>query len=125
MQTSTERRLAEARQELAQHERQGIILKKEVAALETILGIDGDHPPHEPPPNGSVYGSKRHRMETAIEGFLRQNGKPMHRMQIKDYLIELGIVGDEFNPIANVSNILSTSKKFKSKGNGLWGLTEP
>ena len=62
-------------------------------------------------------------MESAIERFLRESGKPMHRIQIRDHLKGLGIVGQEQNPLGVVSNILSSSERFTATGNGLWELT--
>lgn len=130
MQTMTERHLAEAREALAKHDRERDQLVAEVAALEALLAKSPQershatasqfHNPQEH--DGMPYGSKRHRMETAIEQFLIANNKPMHRMQITDHLKEKNIVGKEQNPVGVVSNMLSSSSRFKPVGNGLWTL---
>jgi len=133
MQKIPERHLAEAREALAQCDRQRTILQEEVAALETIITktpeerIQPAREEHHPSQarDGSrytLYGSKRDRMETAIERFLRENSQPMHRIQIKDHLLELGIVGEERDPLAHVSSVLSASPRFISVSNGLWTL---
>jgi hypothetical protein len=130
MSTITERHLIEVRAALAKHDQQRIILANEVSALEKILAdINGGETPsdqyEEYENSGPRYGSKRWRMESEIEEFLRASGKPMHRIQIRDHLTENGIIGHEANPLANVSNVLSTSTRFRPAGNGLWELVEP
>lgn len=130
MQTMTERHLAEAQEALAKHDRERDQLVAEVAALETLLAKspqergERKEPPFHPRQqhDGMSYGSKRHRMETQTEKFLLANNGTMHRVQIKDHLQELGIVGKEESPLGVVSNMLSSSAKFKSVGNGLWTL---
>lgn len=115
------------------------------AADQRVNGHAPDYPPAEdqesvPPqhhsfamhnagqPNGesfrAPYGSKRHRIEAAIEQALRESGTPLHRIQIMDYLKRQGIVGSEQNPLGVVSNALSASKRFKIVGNGIWGLAD-
>ena len=130
MQTMTERHLAEAREALAKHDRERQQLVAEVAALETLLNKTpqgrGENPSEQSfrhqEHDGVSYGSKRQRMEDSIEYFLRQNGKPMHRIHIRDHLKEKGIVGQEQNPLGVVSNVLSSSDKFQAVGSGLWKL---
>lgn len=118
--------LNEAEAELASLRRRQRDLEALITSVRVFLNID--HPTGSFTPDLPLgeprYGSKRQRIEAGIEQFLRDAGRPMHRMQIKEYLVEIGVVGTEKDPLANVSGILSTSKKFRPQGNGLWVLVE-
>jgi carbamoylphosphate synthase large subunit len=134
--TIIEHRLTEKLQALTENNRQRLILVEEVIALQTILSKTSEEhnlPAREhksatqackfaPDP---LPGSKRDRMETAIEQFLQDNSRSMHRTQITEHLKELGVCGQERNPLDNVSSILSASKRFIPVGNGLWAIKQP
>lgn len=136
MTTIIERSLTEKLQALAENNRQRTILVEEVIALQTILSKTSEEhnlPAREhkiasqarklsPDP---LPGSKRDRVETAIEQFLQDNSRPMHRTQITEHLKEIGVCGQERNPLDSVSSILSTSKRFIPVGNGLWAIKQP
>jgi hypothetical protein len=124
------RHLAEAESALADINRQRDDLLSEIAFLRERVErhrISGASDPsakteEKTPGKGSpLPGSKRYRYEEAIIKYLAHNGQT-HRTHILGYLREQGIIGDERDPLANISNILSTSDKFVSVGSGLWEL---
>jgi hypothetical protein len=57
----------------------------------------------------------------ALEQQLKEYGT-MHRQHLYERLKEQGLIGDERNPLANLSNVLSVSGKFRAMGSGIWGL---
>ena len=136
MTTIIERSLTEKLQALAENNRQRTILVEEVIALQTILSKTSEEHnlparEHKIAPQARksspdpLPGSKRERMETAIEQFLQGNSGPIHRIKITEYLTELGICGQEHDTLSRVSSILSASKRFIPVGNGLWAIKQP
>jgi hypothetical protein len=131
MQTKSliDRHIAEAESALAAIDKQRDDIIAEIAALRAVRDnrlANGTASPQlerdeTPEPGAARYGSKRYRYENAIEKLLLESGT-MHRLHILTFLKEQGVIGDERDPLANVSNILSTSKKFVPVASGIWGL---
>jgi hypothetical protein len=125
-----DRHLDEAETALADLDKQRDVLIAEIAALRAVRDnrpVNGaDVAPQErrdePPEAGTPrYGSKRYRYEKAIEELLIEYGT-MHRIHLHVHMKNKGVIGDERDPLANISNILSTSPKFVPVGSGIWGL---
>lgn len=61
-------------------------------------------------------------MDEAMEAILESKGKPLHRTEIYNRLQEGGMRVGGQDPLSNVSAHLSLGDKFKSLGEGNWGL---
>ena len=121
------RHLAEAEATLERLDKQREELVAEIAALRDVMaklptsGVYVLPPPNE---RGEPrYGSKRYRYEVAIENLLREAGT-MHRKHLFERLKQQGVIGDERDPLANISNILCVSDKFTTVGSGIWKLAD-
>jgi hypothetical protein len=131
----TARHLSEAEAALSDIEKQRSLLLEEIAHLREILAKRATNGLHQPQTHVELqseqpderheprYGSKRHRIETALEKLLRENGE-LHRLHLCERLKEMNVIGNEYNPLANLSNVLSTSPKFEPVKSGIWRLAQ-
>lgn len=61
-------------------------------------------------------------LHNEIESILRTEGSSLHRKVIYERLLAIGIEVKGRDPISNVGSHLSTDTRFKSCGEGMWGL---
>ena len=66
-------------------------------------------------------GRKTGSMRAAMTEILRREG-PLHRREIHDRLVEMGVHVGGRDPVNNVGAHLSTDERFRNVGRGMWDL---
>ena len=78
----------------------------------------------EPPVQDEREGSRVSNLGDAIHEVLTAE-RPLHRRQVYERLVEMGISIGGQTPVDSVGARLSTDPRFKNVGGGVWDLSEP
>ena len=106
-------------------------LQRQRGALVTTLRFFGDDgadlsPP--PSPMTTAGGGDGARgsgsLDDAIFAVLSAE-RPLHRSDIHDRVVEMGVSVRGLNPVNNVTAHMSLDPRFHSVGNGMWDLVDP
>ena len=91
-----------------------------------VIEHQARHVPNESPqiPHEATRLVSADELRNSIESMLATNGKPLHYRDIYSRLIASGIRVKGEDPVKNTGAHLSSDERFRSHGNGLWGLSK-